>query len=229
MVNVDADSEDAVNEFESNHDAMIIPTVKTGRGKHYYFKAETTTPIYRITHTGENKAIDIFSNGYIVAPPSIHMNGYQYTWSNPPKKTGMPTVPKEIESMLVHEENEEPEAMPTIKELKQVNLDELPLNDFIKGLIREGEKSPYYRERGYQSRSHAIFGIIIACIKSGLTDDEIKSIIYNPKHAISDKIFRQKKSLDWLTKEIKRAKHRVVFPKTTNKNKVHSKGLYQHD
>ena len=226
LVIVDADSFEAVKEFESNHDASNIPTVKTGRGKHYYFKTGESTPIYRITHTGENKAIDIFSNGYIVAPPSVHMNGHQYIWNNPPKKTGLPTVPKEIENFLIHEQSNEPEIMPIINKLKKIELDELPLNDFIKSIIRDAEKSPYYQQRGYQSRSEAIFGIMIACIKKGLTDEQICSILLNPNHAISHRMQEQKKSLSWLLKELQRAKKRVVFPKTTPTNKAYLKGLY---
>jgi hypothetical protein len=211
LVIVDADSEAAVQEFERTTDAAMIPSVKTGRGKHYYFKANKHTPIYRITHTGESKAIDIFSNGYIVAPPSIHMNGHAYKWSNPPKQTGLPIVSKEIENILIQaSQNKVPESLPIVNRLKKVNLDEMPINDFIKSIIRDAEKSPYYHERGYQSRSEAIFGIIIACMKNGLTDEEICSIILNPKHAISHRILEQKKSLSWLLKEISRAKKRVV-------------------
>jgi hypothetical protein len=226
LVIVDADSAAAVQEFEKHQDAAAVPNVKTGRGKHYYFKAGESTPIHRIIHTGESNEIDIFSNGYIVVPPSVHMNGHQYTWDNPPKKIGLPIVPKEIENILMQSQNKEPEVLPVITKLKKINMDALPLNDFIKSLIMDAEESPYYHQRGYQSRSEAIFGIIIACIKKGLTDEEICSILLNPKHAISHRMLEQKKSLSWLLKEISRAKHKVVFPKTTIKNKAHLKGLY---
>lgn len=228
LVIVDADSAAAVQEIESNYEAAAIPTVKTGRGKHYYFKGQTTTPPHRIIHTGKSGEIDIFSNGYIVVPPSTHMNGHQYTWSNPPKQIGLPIVPKEIEQILIQAAAEQQaEPMPIIKKLKPVNLDDLPLNDFIKSIIRQAENSPYYRERGYGSRSEAIFGIIIACLKNDVTDTDICSVLLNPKHAISHRMLEQKKSLSWLLKEIQRAKKRVVREKRPiNQIQSARKGLY---
>jgi hypothetical protein len=217
LVIVDADSERAVKEFESKNDVAAIPQVRTGRGKHFYFKANNHTPFYRLIHTGESKEIDIFSNGYIVVPPSTHMNGYEYVWSNPPKKTGLPTVPTEIEQILIRSASQQAEPMPLFTKLKPVDLDSLPLNDFIKSLIRDADQSPYYRERGYQSRSEVIFGVIISCLKNDLTDEQICSILLNPKHAISHKMREQKKSLSWLLKELARAKKRVVSQKTTYK------------
>lgn len=226
LVIVDSDSAAAVQEFEKNYDSAAIPSVRTGRGKHYYFRAKTTTPPYRIIHTGSSGAIDIFSNGFIVAPPSVHMNGHKYTWDNPPKKTGLPIVPNEIEKLLIQTKQETEIPIHDLK-LKKINLDDLPLNDFIKSLIKLADKSPYYKERGYGSRSEAVFGIIISCLKSGLTDEEIGSVLFNPKHAISHRILAQKKSLEWLSKEIARAKKRAVFPKTTNKQIPSAKkGIY---
>jgi len=82
LVVVDADSEEAVKEFETIWaDASMIPTVTTGRGKHFYFKANPETPIHRTTHKGKSGMIDIFSDGFIVAPPSIHKNGHSYVWA----------------------------------------------------------------------------------------------------------------------------------------------------
>ena len=83
----------------------MIPTVRTGRGKHYYFKTNPETPLHRTTHIGKSKMIDIFSDGYIVAPPSVHRNGHLYEWENPPKKTGLPNVPKWMERFLIGESN----------------------------------------------------------------------------------------------------------------------------
>jgi hypothetical protein len=213
---IDADSEAAVEEVEKWLDTEFTPFVKTGRGKHYYYNTKPSTLIYRTTHKGDSKAIDVFSNGYVVAPPSIHMSGHHYEWISPPKLTGIPIVPTKVEEFLVKEREktgfvfDTEDISPSTIKLQKINLDDLPINDFLKSIIKGGKKSPYYKERGYQSRSHAIYGVIIACLNSGLSDEQICSILTDPRNGISQKIIEQRKKLEWVLGEIKRAKKRVV-------------------
>lgn len=220
LVVIDADSADAVEEFEKSvWDASLIPNVKTGRGKHYYFRANRDTPAHRMTHKGKSQMIDIFSNGFIVAPPSIHKNGHRYVWNNPPKNTGLPIVPPRIEEFLRRESarNDQVNSAENIElnldrlqaANNKINLDELPLNDFVKSIIRYGEESPFYKQRGYKSPSEALYGMILACYRKGLTDSQIVSIFTDSANAMSYK-YKQKKSLVWLTQELKRAKKIVV-------------------
>ncbi len=68
--------------WEEKYGPLNVPTVLTGKGKHLYFKM----PANRYIRCSVNKIanhIDIRGNGgYVVAPPSLHANGHQYTWQN---------------------------------------------------------------------------------------------------------------------------------------------------
>jgi hypothetical protein len=214
LVIVDADSLEAVEEFETMWvNASIVPTVTTARGKHYYFKANLETPSRRTTHLGKSGMIDIFSDGYIVAPPSIHKNGHWYVWTNPPKKTGIPNVPYWIERLLTPKsKSTNTEITTEVSEIhvsgekKEISLDELPLSNFAKSIIKYGDCSPYFAQRGYKSRSEALFGMIVACYEKGLTDDEVFSIFTNPRYVLSYRNTAENRSEKWLKKEMKRAK-----------------------
>ncbi len=74
------------------------PTVKTGRGLHYYFQY----PRYHIVRNLAGKdahgvpmpGIDLRADGgYVVAPPSIHPNGKPYEWLKHPDDLAMAEAP----------------------------------------------------------------------------------------------------------------------------------------
>jgi hypothetical protein len=235
LVVIDADSDEAVKEFETVWaNASMIPTVTTGRGKHYYFKANSETPLHRSIHKGKSGMIDIFSNGYIVAPPSVHRNGHKYVWSNPPKKTGLLNAPYWIDKFLVAEtkkktgENTQHDSIKIeITGETKIILADLPLNNFIKDIIRLGEHSSFYKQRGYKSKSEALHAMIIACYQKGLTDDQIYNIFTNPRYRLSYKYFeyvngyRKFKELtpkEWMEDEMGRAKAKVMLRKKAKKN-----------
>lgn len=75
------------------------PTVKTGKGFHYYFQY----PRYRIVRNLASKdahgvpmpGIDLRADGgYVVAPPSIHPNGKSYEWIKCPTDLPMAEAPE---------------------------------------------------------------------------------------------------------------------------------------
>jgi len=86
LVVIDVDSDEG---FEALGDERVkdlkneaVPSVRTGRGFHYYFKSKT--PIK--TKPGFVNKVDIKGEGgYIVAPPSLHISGRRYEWVNYPK------------------------------------------------------------------------------------------------------------------------------------------------
>jgi hypothetical protein len=65
------------------------PTSLTGKGVHYIFQGEA------VDRVGLLPQVDIRGRGIIVAPPSIHPSGKQYTWLVPPD-----TIPEAPEALL---------------------------------------------------------------------------------------------------------------------------------
>lgn len=56
-----------------------VPCVKTGRGFHYYFRSRIPVK----TKQGFVSKVDVKADGgYVVAPPSLHINGRRYEWVN---------------------------------------------------------------------------------------------------------------------------------------------------
>lgn len=232
LVIIDADSTEAVKEVETTwFNPEMIPSVKTGRGKHFYFRANSSTPINRVIHVGKSQMIDVFSRGILVAPPSTHKNGHQYQWINPPKKTGIPNIPKWIEDKFLTKKpvksNVKKPKIHITGQKERININNLPLNDFVKSIIKLGKLSPYYEERGYVSPSEALHGMIISCFQRGLSENQIYNIFTNPMYALSYKYheydqeirkFKDKTPEEWLEDEIARAEAKVLSRKKAKKN-----------
>lgn len=73
-----------LREWEAAHGTMPhTPTVRTGSGGlHYYFRCPVHMPIGNRTNIGPG--VDIRgTNGYVVAPPSLHASGQRYEWLVP--------------------------------------------------------------------------------------------------------------------------------------------------
>lgn len=75
VVVLDVDSDDALAALG---DLPKTPTVKTGKGYHFYFKHPGTDVQTRIRMLD---SVDLKGDGgYVVAPPSLHSNGTAYAW-----------------------------------------------------------------------------------------------------------------------------------------------------
>jgi hypothetical protein len=87
---VDTDSPDAEKEAARLSGLAGLPPApiaRTGRregGWHHYYVRPEGCPVAATTHRGISGAIDIKSNGYVVAPPSRHASGIAYQWQTPP-------------------------------------------------------------------------------------------------------------------------------------------------
>jgi hypothetical protein len=75
-------------------DGFNTLTVRTGGGLHYYFQP----PGFEIKTSALGDGIDVKSNGYVVAPPSIHPAGPSYCWQNP--ETPMAPMPPWLREKL---------------------------------------------------------------------------------------------------------------------------------
>ena len=83
VLDVDAKSGglESLQELERQHGSLPpAPTVQTGSGgKHFYFRYPTNLKVGN--RTGIVPGIDVRGNGgYVIAPPSQHVSGKQYTW-----------------------------------------------------------------------------------------------------------------------------------------------------
>jgi hypothetical protein len=75
---IDCDNESAVTLARAKG-LPDCPTVKTGRGFHFYFKDEEGVGNFQ--KRDDLPGIDLRGQGgYVVAPPSVHANGIQYEW-----------------------------------------------------------------------------------------------------------------------------------------------------
>ena len=233
LVVIDADSEEAVNEIEMKLKGMNIPTVKTNRGKHYYFKMGESTPHGKTTQKGLSKKIDIMSTGLMTVPPSTHASGHVYQWITTPKAVGVPNLPGVIEQYLLKEFIKQPRLnngkaiiqechYKVLEDVQKIDLETLPLSSPMKHIIQFGEQSKFYQERNYESRSEALFGVMVACVKAGLDDEVICSLLMDRKNAISEKVYEKgngklDKMLDWLVK--------LQLPKAKMKANKRKKGI----
>jgi len=81
------------------------PTVKTGKGKHYYFRYpagyEVRNLAGRSVHGEVLPGIDVRGDGgYVVAPPSIHPNGATYEWIVTPWQASLTDAPAWLLDLL---------------------------------------------------------------------------------------------------------------------------------
>lgn len=106
---VDVDGEqgiESLNHLELIYGKLDAPTVKTGKGKHLYFKMPENVELKCSTSKIADH-IDIRANGgYVVAPPSIHENGHQYTWENFIPNQGFPEAPSWLISLITNAEKQ---------------------------------------------------------------------------------------------------------------------------
>ena len=118
---VDIDGEqgfESLNRLELIYGKLDAPTVKTGKGKHLYFKMPENVELKCSTSKIADH-IDIRANGgYVVAPPSIHENGHQYTWENFALNQDFPEAPTWLISLMT---NTEKQTLPVSGVLEEIS------------------------------------------------------------------------------------------------------------
>lgn len=90
-------------------------------------------------------------------------------------------------------------------ELKPVDIGGLPVNDFVKELIRNGDDvehpigSPNAR---YPSRSEAVFRVVCDLLRAGCADQVIASVLMDASLGISQSIRENQKPLDYVRRQL---------------------------
>lgn len=107
----DFDIQAAYDRWALDHPALArsLPTVKTARGAHVYFRSPETT---RIIDKGDG---ELRGAGYCLLPPSTHPSGVVYRWAVPLPEGELPVVQPEESGLAASadatEETEETEAI----------------------------------------------------------------------------------------------------------------------
>jgi putative DNA primase/helicase len=106
---VDLDSKKAVKFADKNFEKT--PKVKTGKGFHLYFKDKEG--VRNFQKRDDLPGIDLRGEGgYVVAPPSIHSSGKQYSWVD---GYGLADIPfAELPSIILAEKNDDKTPIKTL-------------------------------------------------------------------------------------------------------------------
>jgi hypothetical protein len=83
-----------------------------------------------------------------------------------------------------------------------IDIDELPISSRMKNLIR-GIHDP---KHPYQSRSEAVFAVLIAMAAGGCTDERMEAVFLDPRWDISGHVNDQGKPSEYLTQSIAKAR-----------------------
>lgn len=116
LVVIDVDNEQGLEQYRLWHGGHGVKTtwVHTGKGFHFYFNYPDGVEIRNRTHWREG--IDIRADGgYVLAPPSIHPSGRQYTWGRSetaPHIDERADLPSQLLDLLVDTKHERPAFKP---------------------------------------------------------------------------------------------------------------------
>lgn len=101
---VDMDGGDEAEQLLADAGVMLPPNAprsRTGGGYHVVLKSYNPIPdkVGLLTKEGGKPQVDIRGVGIIVAPPSIHPNGAQYTWLTP-LVSDLPHAPQDLLGLI---------------------------------------------------------------------------------------------------------------------------------
>lgn len=116
--------------------ADMLPTAKTSRGLHVYFRSGMSKTVRY-----EGISVDLKGSGYMLLPPSSHETGAIYTWVNPMKPVNElplldPSQWFSLEFTQDTQENQETQDTQDIQETQAIEIN-IQLNDMIEKAIKE--------------------------------------------------------------------------------------------
>ena len=89
-----------------------------------------------------------------------------------------------------------------------IDVDALPVSDRIKNLIR-GITDP---EHTYNSRSEAVFAVIMAMLSAKCSDQQIQSVMFDKRFPIGEHVREQPNPNDYLVRQIRHALAKIGGP-----------------
>ena len=149
------DSTDALDAFKEKGLTTTF-VVQSGGGAghyHFYYRKPDGCPNYRINRPGE---YDIQSDGYMVAPPSLHQSGRHYQWIDPSDAT-LPDAPAWAQLLIWEAASKTPKTPPNWNTNPKVDIDLNNLDAEAK-LWWDGTKSAI-ASNGEIDRSYTLFTI----------------------------------------------------------------------
>lgn len=203
----------SLNRLELIYGKLDAPTVKTGKGKHLYFQMPENIEIKCSTSKIADH-IDIRANGgYVVAPPSIHETGHQYTWENFTFNQDFPQAPSWLISLITNAEKqtlpvsgllEEISSAPqgqrndtlykrSISLINRSRKEFLDMNEVKENIINAGMQSGLSREEASKTFDNALKFTEMHCNTQADTEpdmDILKTKILLPAPTLNTKIFK---------------------------------------
>lgn len=205
-------------------DPSMYPTVMSGRGngsRHLYVAVE----IERLPHSctwkksdekvtvlveGKPKLkpawqIDILAVGrQVLAPGCVHPDsGGIYTELVPveaPIPAALESFYEILESIPAHQVQRA--TVTPIGEAADISLDALPISEYTKGIIRDGDI-----EGRWPSRSEMIQAVLVVLLSAGIDEQTVCAVMTCPAYAIAEKALEERKgvrasAMEWIARQI---------------------------
>ena len=166
LVDVAPDSLEWLRTFRSRG-LPRTATFASGGGeghRHHLYRLPAGCPVYRSCKSGE---YDILSNGYAVAPPSIHPDtGRAYRWLIRPNELDeIPEAPQWVVDMLIEASTKHATSGATVES----NEDEPPVRLSLWAMEWWQAKRFSLQPNGQVDRSETLYAIACELVKAGMT------------------------------------------------------------
>ena len=196
---IDVDSPEAMAEAQK---LGLLPTViRTSRYPAFIYRRPPNCPAVSKCRWGASGKIDILANNYLVAF-GTHRTGCKVSLDDWDGK--VEPAPEWAVSVLTEVgERRTPGKAELPDDLPEVNLAEIYLPATLRYLITECS--------GHPDRSKRVFRVGTWLVKLGYTDEEIASILLDPRYPISEKPRQQ--GQPWVAEEIGRAREKARISK----------------
>lgn len=189
VVVLDVDSRDALETIQNKHPLPHTPSVKTGKGWHFYFKH----PGWMIKNrAGILPGVDVRGDGgYVVAPDSVHPDGQEYTWEVSPEEIEFAELPDWLVNLVASKHIQSEASNPSkLSGVDNVSADDARLFDELLGRLisaEEGTRNDTLNRVAFEAGQYVgadrlpheivVDRLIDAGSKIGLPEDEVRSTV----------------------------------------------------